>query len=393
MIVRQYHPWIGGTEQQARKLAKALSAQGVKVQISTGWWFSNTPCFEYIDNIPVYRNFAAWESFGIKGLRKFSGYLFMLTLALHLWRVKNSYDIVHIHGLNYHSFVGILMAKWLGKKSIVKVACSGKGSDILKMKRDNLIPGTRKMFPATRLCDCVIALNSSIADEFIAEGFLPDKIVCLPNGVSVPENPHASSIYPNENKRKVKIVFAGRLHPQKGPDLLVESLYLLLKNRPDLMWSIDMLGHGALQSTLESRAQDCGLENHITFQGGVSNVNDFLAAADIFVLPSRAEGMSNALLEAMAMGLPCIATNVPGNDVLIEHEQDGLLTSAEDPFDMSLALTRLIEDGALRKKLGNAARDKVLMRYSIDVIAKAYINLYNDLIDGRLPSASKFFPV
>lgn len=382
MIVRQYYPWVGGTEQQARKLAKALSMLGVKVQISTGWWFRNTPSFEYIDDIPVRRNFTAWGSFGIKGLRKFSGYLYMITLAIHLWRSKKSYDLIHIHGLNYHSFVGILMAKWLNKKSLVKVACSGKGSDILKMKRNNLIPGTREMFPTTRSCNCVIALNQSIADEFVEEGFLPDKIVCLPNGVAIPSDKPDSFKSLSNNKREVKIVFAGRLHPQKGPDILIESLNILAKEHPELDWRIDLLGQGVLQPSLENRVKECGLIDRVTFQGAVTNVNDYLVSADIFVLPSRAEGMSNALLEAMAMGLPCVATDVPGNNELIAHNQDGLLTTAEDPYDMSLMLSRLIKDVALRKKLGQAALKKVIENYSIEVVAKSYIQLYNNLLDG-----------
>jgi len=384
MLVRQYHPWVGGTEQQAHKLSQALAAKGVDVQICTGWWFRTTPAFEYIDKLPVYRNFTAWQFFDLRGLRKFSGYLYMLTLAFHLWRSRKTYDLIHIHGLNYHSFVGVLLAKWLGKKSLIKVACGGAGSDVTKMRNNNLIPGSRHMFPTTRLCDGVVALNSDIAAELIEAGFAPEKIVCLPNGVQVPEV--ATGIVEKEVNKTAQIVFVGRLHPQKGVDVLIEALGFLAQNRPNLSWQVALLGQGPLQPALEARSRELGLTNRIKFHGAVSDVNHYLAQADIFVLPSRAEGMSNALLEAMVMGLPCLATHVPGNDELIVDGENGLLVEPENPLVMSQALARLIQDKTLQVRLGQAARKSISERYAIEVIAEAYIKLYHSLLAGRQPS-------
>ena len=236
------------------------------------------------------------------------------------------------------------------------------------------------MFPTTRSCDCVIALNKKIEEEFVASGFAKEKIVNMPNGVIIPQR----QIKPNDsNKKKLsetRILYAGRLHPQKGPDVLIESLKLISQERSDLNWHLDILGKGVLLDQLKSRVEAYGISNRVSFRGAVENVDDYMQQADIFVLPSRAEGMSNAILEAMAMGIPIVASNIPGNDGLIVNEIDGLVTKPEDPSGLSRAIIRLIEDEHLRNKLGKEARKKAIEKYSMESVAKSYYHLYNDLL-------------
>ena len=376
MLVRQFYPWIGGTEQQAQKLSIALANKGVDIHVSTGWWFKDTPRFEFIDNLPINRNFTAWEMFGIRGLRKFGGYLYMLTLANYLWRNRDNYYLIHIHGLNYHSIVGIVVGHWLGKKTLMKLACGGAGSDIIKMKSNKFLYGTKQMLPLARTCDCVVAINEDIAAELVDYDFESTRIFCLPNGVVVPDKPAKRS----HEKRCLRIVFVGRLHPQKGIDVLIEALGLLKQHYPELKWMIDILGKGNLLPELKERCEVLGIVDQVKFHGAVVNVNDYLERADIFVLPSRAEGISNALLEAMALGLPCVATCVSGNTTVVEHNKDALLVEPESPLALSKGLATLIEDESLRLKLGQAARQKIEQSYSIDAVAESYLELYEKML-------------
>ena len=90
MVVRQFVPWIGGTEKQAQKLASELVNMGVSVKIVTGWWIRGTKRKEIIDNIPVFRNFTFWNMLNIKGLRTFGGYIYIITLFLYLWKKRQN---------------------------------------------------------------------------------------------------------------------------------------------------------------------------------------------------------------------------------------------------------------------------------------------------------------
>ena len=128
MVVRLFFPWVGGTERQALKLAKALKEKNVQIGIVTGWWYRGTPRREIVDGIPVFRNQTLWEMFGIKGLRRFGGYLYFFSLLYYLWRTRADYDILHAHGLNYHSAATVLAGRWFHRRTVIKVANSGQAS-------------------------------------------------------------------------------------------------------------------------------------------------------------------------------------------------------------------------------------------------------------------------
>jgi glycosyltransferase involved in cell wall biosynthesis len=111
--------------------------------------------------------------------------------------------------------------------------------------------------------------------------------------------------------------------------------------------------------------------------------------ADAFVLPSRAEGISNALLEAMAVGVPVIASDVPGNTDVVEHEANGLLVEVDDPASLAAAILRLVDEPDLRERLRQEARRTVETRYSIGHVAERYVDLYRQLVSSpsALPAA------
>ena len=117
--------------------------------------------------------------------------------------------------------------------------------------------------------------------------------------------------------------------------------------------------------------------------GVVAEVERYYRAADAFVLPSAVEGMSNALLEAMAQGLPCIGTRISGSEELIEHGVNGLLVPRDDPSALSAALREILNDATLRRKLGRAARQTVEKSYTIESVAQCYLKLYEELPAAR----------
>ena len=113
----------------------------------------------------MFRNQTLWEFFGIRGLRKFGGYLYILSLLWYLWRCRAHYDVIHVHGLNYHTFAASIAGRRLGKRTIVKLANSGPASDIVKMREDRQLALARFMLPRALQCDLFVALNEKVVAE------------------------------------------------------------------------------------------------------------------------------------------------------------------------------------------------------------------------------------
>lgn len=378
MVVRLFHPWVGGTERQAHKLARQLIEMGHDVTVVTGRWFFGTPRQETIEGVPVRRHSTLWEFFGLKGLRKFGGYLYMLTLAWHMYRTRDEYDVVHVHGLNYHTAVAATVGRWLGKPTLVKLANSGMASDIARTRAGRQLAGSRFLLPAALSCDRFVALSPAIAAELMEAGVARDPIVSIPNGVEVGGDVPPRVSVPD----CTRVVFVGRLHPQKGADVLLEAARLLV-DAGEGEWRIRLVGEGPARSDLEVLAARLKLNSVVEFVGEVGSPVSELDRADIFVLPSRTEGMSNALLEAMARGTAAVATAVAGSASVIEDGRTGLLVPPEDPTALADAMQRLAEDGELRERLANAARQEIENRYAMSEVADRYADLYRELIEER----------
>lgn len=376
-VARLFHPWVGGTERQALKLARTLVDQGVDVRIVTGWWFRGTPQAEEVEGIPVFRNHTLWECFGIRGLRKFGGYLYLLTLLWHLWRTRDSYDVIHVHGLNYHTAVAATAGRMIGRPTVVKLANSGSASDIDKMRNDEQLALAHLLLPAALRCDRFVASNPTVARELMDAGVTEDRIRRIPNGVETDRIMARASYV--RGSGPTTITFVGRLHPQKGLDTLLRG-FARLVGRDDVgPVRLDIVGDGPLRGELVELSRRLGVADEVRLPGASDDVVGLLASSDLFVLPSRAEGLSNALLEAMASGLPCIVSDVPGNVDLITDRHNGLLFAVDDPLALADALATALEDPALCEAIGRRARSTVESAYGLGHVARRYADMYSDL--------------
>jgi len=376
MVVRLFDPWVGGTERQAQTLARRLADRGVDVRIVTGRWFRGTRRHETIDGIPVFRHHTLWEGFGVRGLRTLGGYLYMGSLAWHLWRTRSSYDLIHIHGMNYHSAVAVRVGRLCRRPTITKLANSGDASDVDKMRLDRQLRGARFLLPAALRSDRFIALNAAVVAELRAVGVPSRRILSLPNGVTldgvVPKSDHAID-------GVASAVFVGRLHEQKGLGTLVDAVDLLNRRSPGRL-RVRLIGEGPHRAALEAQIRDLRLERWVDLAGQQEEAGPSLRAADVFVLPSRAEGLSNALLEAMAHALPVVVSDVPGNVDVVKDDVNGLVFPVGDPSALADCLERLVDDEGARGRLGAAARATVETNYDLDLVVDSYVHLYEELV-------------
>ncbi len=181
------------------------------------------------------------------------------------------------------------------------------------------------------------------------------------NPLSIPTCP------PEIERGRKRLVYVGRLIEQKAPEVLLEAFARVTDALPD--WRLDIVGDGNMRTELEAVVRARDLAGRVSFHGQQSDVFPFLFSASIFVLPSRFEGMPNAMLEAMGCGLAIIVSDAsPGPLELIQHEETGLVVPVDDAKALADAMRRLCNDTALRGRLQEAA-SKVAGRMALPRVA------------------------
>jgi glycosyltransferase involved in cell wall biosynthesis len=141
-----------------------------------------------------------------------------------------------------------------------------------------------------------------------------------------------------------------------------------------------LIGDGPLRTTISEQIASLGLQDAVDLLGDRSNIETLLPALDVALLTSSTEGMSNAILEAMACGLPVIATSVGGNLQLVEHQVSGLLVPPSNPAALADAMLALADMPALRRTMGTAGRARIEREFSLDAMAQSYDRLYRRLL-------------
>ncbi len=215
----------------------------------------------------------------------------------------------------------------------------------------------------------VVANSHAAANRLRREGVPARKITVIANGLDAREFPPRPV-----RSRRQRIIVVANLRPEKGHDVLIDAAPEVLRRHPDV--AFEFVGGGAARDALAARARDRGVLDRITFTGHCQNVAEKLAAADVFVLPSRSEALPNAVLEAMAAGLPVVASAVGGIRELIVHGQTGLLLPPDRPDALACQICRVLEDEALANRLGMSARADAHARYSFERMVAQFERLY-----------------
>lgn len=231
----------------------------------------------------------------------------------------------------------------------------------------------------------VVAVSSAIASEIRAAGVSPDKISVIDNGIDVDAFRNASSGIAEFRECGMQVVGGvGRLVGQKGFDYLLRAVPRILERFPRTKFLI--AGDGTERSRLEVLATELNISRQVQFLGARGDMLSVYASFDVFILSSVDEGMPIALIEAMAAAKPVVATRVAAVPKLVIHGQTGLLVEPKNPEAISDAVCLLLENSALRERLGSAARIRIEKQFSSKVMAQRYLELYRQLQNnqGRL---------
>jgi glycosyltransferase involved in cell wall biosynthesis len=234
------------------------------------------------------------------------------------------------------------------------------------------------------LVDRVVAVSPTIADATRRErGLRPERILTIENGVDV--SALEASLHLRDESRRAwglapetpAVGVVGHLSPIKGHADFLQAAAQVAAADPRVRFFL--VGDGPLRPSLEALAGALGMADRVVFTGARKDAARLLAMLDIFVLPSHAEGMSNALLEAMAMGLPVVATAVGGNPDVVRDGVTGLLVPPRQPRALAGALAELLADPAAATALGAQARCRVRQELTLERMLSRYEQLYRDL--------------
>ena len=239
----------------------------------------------------------------------------------------------------------------------------------------------------------VITVCGPFAERLTREGVRRERISVRHNSVVAPPPADADERRALRERlgadEGVRVVLAvGRLSREKGHADLVRSFAAACELHPGLNVRLVIVGEGPERERVEAQSKAAGVFGGVVFAGHTANVRPYYAAADVLALPSHSEGSPNVLLEAMAAGLPVVATAVGGVPEIATDGRDALVVPAHDPAIFAAALGRLLTDEELANRLGRAAAARVVAEFSPEAYARGLVEVYREVLAGRAPRAA-----
>lgn len=292
---------------------------------------------------------------------------FLLGFARAIRRVGRDCDLLH--------------ANWAVSGLVARAALRGKplvltvrGSDVNRFPEAGFMG--RLVTRAMRQADRVVAVSQPLAECVVERGVAPDSVCAIRNGVALPKDLRRHS------GPGLHVLWVGRLTEEKDVPTLVEAFRRV--HQVDPRAKLSLVGDGDQRPVVERLVAEARLVEHVHLLGAQPShcVSDHYARADLCVLSSVSEGLPNVVLEAMAHGLPVVATAVGGVPDVVEHEATGLLVAPGDPQALADAMLRLVRDAGLRGRLGRAARRGV-EPMSWQHAAERYLEVFERTLASR----------
>jgi glycosyltransferase involved in cell wall biosynthesis len=359
---------IGGTETQAVELALRIPEAGYDVTL--GCLRARGPLLERLQGTGV----DVREFHPKGGMDSPAGLYQLLRLSWFLRRKK--FDVVHTHDL-WSNLLGVPAARLAGVRAIVSSRRDLAHFDWYQGKRRTWLRRIQNLGGA------VLANATPIRDALVAEdGFAPKKLRVIHNGVDIKRFQESGSardqMFPGVGESKL-IVLVGNMHTDvKGHPWLIAAAPAVVQEFPSTRFVL--VGDGEQRSRFEQQVASLGLGQNFLFLGRRADIPKILGCCDVAVLPSRAEGLSNAVLEYMAAGLPVIASRVGGNAELINDGMTGLLVPPEDSSALSSAMLKLLRDPGLAQRIAQGGHEFTVRNFSFERLVREVDELYSELL-------------
>lgn len=375
MISPQFRPILGGYEQAAERLSLALADRGHSVCVLAERRDPTWPRQECLGSVTLRR----WWCLYRMHLHTLSS---VIGLIGQLLRTGRQFDVWHVHQYGIQAAVAVLVGRVM-KRPVVMKLTSSSDQGLAQMVSRSRMPGL--MASILRQVDAVVATTRETVAEAIAFGIPAARVHLLGNGVDI------ETFAPSDQAARMAmkaalglgsspvVLYVGRLSAVKNPAGLLRAWASVCGNLAS-GWKLVMVGDGPERPAIEALVSELELSDQVVIAGRQNDVERWMQAADLYVLPSQCEGLSNALLEAMASGLPVVATRVSGVTELIEETGAGLVVDVGDTLDLGRSLARLAGDPEQRTNMGRQARRTIENRFSINAVATSHAALYCQLL-------------
>jgi glycosyltransferase involved in cell wall biosynthesis len=355
------HINAGGITSYLLTLVKGLAARGVRVHVASCGGDMET---EFI------ATGAKWVTLSIRTKSELDYRIYQALAPLRAYVLKEQIDIIHAQ-----TRVTQVMGAVLGK--------------ITRRPYVSTCHGFFKTRLSRRLLPCwgrrVIAISQAVEGHLKKDfGVPPDRVALIPSGIDVrsfegvDENTRMDlrKRYGFSDEPLIGIV--ARLSDVKGQDVLVSAMKTVVRDAPGA--KLLLAGEGKMEGVLKDMVAAFGLEKHVFFCPVVNRTAEILAMLDIFVMPSRQEGLGLSIMEAQATGLAVVASNVGGIPTLIEDGRTGVLVQPQDPQALAGAIIHLLKDKDARARMGAAARAFIQCNHSADKMVEQTLRLYQELV-------------
>ena len=378
MLVTNFDAPTGGVQKNSRLLLKELGKRGVGTFACARNYYG-LPADELVDETQIHRSPVWGSSLAVNGI--------LYLIDTFLWLVKNRkrYDVVHCQQMFGPAMAAAVASFLVRKPIIVRVTTVG---DLGEVKHIRQMPLSRIRIQLIRRVSKWVALTQEMANELTTLNIPRDRIKIIYNSTEIPidtafDNEAKTSLIKEIRLTDEKIgVFLGRLSEEKNLDVLIEAWKSVMEKYPDAR--LLLIGAGGdfrnVETALRKQVENLGLSNNVHFLGHVANAKDYVLASDVFVLPSRSEGMSNALVEALACGAAIVATDIPANSEICEDGINSLLIPVGDSVALSRAIIRLFDTPELARRLAAQARAKAEQELTVDKMVCAYLDVYREAI-------------
>jgi glycosyltransferase involved in cell wall biosynthesis len=365
LVLDQFPKTLGGGERIVLRLASLLPRYGYRASILT---FSAHP-----------------ESAGLQSP----------PCPLYLLPLRRTYDLSALRGaLDLKQFLKDQRIQivqtffessdlWAGSvtraTSDAKLIWSRRDMGILRQSKHHIAYRLLSSLP-----DKVFAVSEEVRQHcVVVDRIDPSRVQTIYNGLDLAEWETVSGATTKPQGKSV-VTTVGNIRRVKGHDIFIKAAALVMPQFPHVSFTIagDVLEPDYF-TELQGLVRDLGLSNHVHFVGGIKLLREHLSAADIFVLPSRSEGFSNAIVEAMAASLPVVATNVGGNAEAVEDGVSGLIVPSEDPAALATAITRLLSSPLETREMGAAGKRLAAEKFTTDAMMHQITLAYAALLKGR----------
>lgn len=406
LFCRYFYPHIGGNETQTMNLARELVKQGVEVMVVTGWSDRSNPSCEEYQGIKIYRvryfslhqfvyhflalvrrteenketkktdtNTPVGKSWIRNRLSVISHileeYTFMWNASAILKKHQHGFNLIHSQMLMNYGYMALRAGMKLHKPVLIKDASLGG------LEKVTLRPGIERKCNLLRKKAYFVAISSKIEQNLVTQGIPSGHVFRIPNGISVE---HIDSKN-NDEAIPGTILYVGNFWQGeiKGLDVLIRAMGEVVKVCPKARLLV--AGEGCIEQYV-SLAEKCRCADRIEFLGQKHSMGQLYRESTIFVLPSRQEGMSNATLEAMSWGMPCVVTDVSGSSDQIENGKEGIIVPVEDDEAMAKAIIFLLGHPEKAKNMGLAAKEKIRKVFDIELVASRMTDVYKQILSG-----------